>query len=178
MDTQPGMTPVAGYADGGVIGASRSNLGGSWAWCHVNAAGQRIRQEAGLLIPKGRVTTITNNYSEYVAMVRCMEALPKGWIGNLFTDSNITIGRLASGWATNGLPDLLVRRGQRALARLGGVNFHLLDGHPTREQLATGTGKRGHAVSEHNVWCDAECVRRMQQYMDQIARIAGPAVRG
>lgn len=159
---------VGVYADGGVIGSSRSAVGGAWAWCHVTAKNVAIRQESGLLFPTSAWPDITNNYSEYVAAVRAIEALPEGWIGHIYLDSRITIGRLASGWATNGLPDKLVARGVRAIGRLGGTFWHLLDGHPTKEQLRTRVGSRGNPVSLHNVWADEECTRIMRVYVEQL----------
>lgn len=156
---------VAVYCDGGVIGASRSRYGGSWAWCQVGHGGERGLRASGLILPTSTWPTITNNYTEFVAGVRALESLPAGWTGDFCTDSKITLGRLLHGYATEGLPDKLVERGLKAVARLGLLSPVLLDGHPTKPQLLAGTGKRGNRVSEHNVWCDTECSRIMAEYM-------------
>lgn len=153
------------YCDGGVMGANPSKLGGAWAWCHTNAKGVALREDSGLLLPTKTWPEITNNYAEYVAMLRCLEALPDDWIGHIFSDSQVTIGRFAEGWATVGIPDCLVNKTRECLSRLGGTFFHLLDGHPTQAQLRAGQGKRGNAVSIHNVWCDEQCTRIMQAYL-------------
>jgi hypothetical protein len=51
-----------------------------------------------------------------------------------------------------------VKRGEAAVARLGKIEVILLQGHPTKEDLANGLGKKRQLpVSEHNVWCDEAC---------------------
>lgn len=161
--------PIAGvYTDGGTIGGARSTVGGAWAWCHVTGRNIAVRHDSGLLIPTARWPDITNNFAEYVAVIHALEALPEGWIGHIYTDSQITLGRFASNWATNGLPDLLVKRGRAAVERLGGTFWHLLDGHPTKAQLRSKSGSRGNPVSFHNVWCDGECTRLMRAYVQKL----------
>ena len=164
---------VAVYADGGCFGSSRSTVGGVWAWCHVNAKGIALVEKSGLLLPTPAWPDITNNYAEYVAAVRALEALPLNAIVHVYLDSHITIGRLVNGWAHNGIPMQLRRRGERAMARLGGSFWHLLDGHPTEDELRTGTGKRGNPVSRHNVWCHNECNREKERYLAKLVEING-----
>lgn len=163
------MNPVALYADGGVIGSNPSKLGGTWAWCWVSASGERIRTGAGLVLPRTSLPLITNNVSEYVALVKGLESLPEGWSGTVYSDSQITLGRLFEQWRCTGLPAILVRQGAAAVARLDWANVKpvLLDGHPTRAQLLAGCGKRGNPVSAHNVWCDTACAvegRKLREF--------------
>lgn len=157
VDTQA----IAVYADGGVIGVNPSPIGGTWAWCHVNAAGERMATGSGIVAPRSSCPLITNNLTEMIALVRGLAALPDGWAGAVYSDSQITLGRLFAGWKMAGIPPVLVRQGAEALRRLDvpNVRYVLLDGHPTKAQLLVGRGKRGNLVSEHNVWCDRECGR-------------------
>lgn len=147
------------YADGGVIQVNPSPIGGTWAWCHVDAEGTRIQIASGVVIPRTSCPLITNNLTEYIAVVKALEALPEGWHGTVYSDSQVTIGRIFWGWKQSNLPPVLMRQADAAKAR---INFPLcravlLDGHPTKAQLLAGVGKRGNLVSEHNVWCDKRC---------------------
>jgi ribonuclease HI len=157
------------YADGGVIGASRSEIGGMYAWCHVDAADRRIAHDSGLVLPhEVDLPTVTNNLTEFIALLQAMEALPAGWRGTVHSDSWITLQRFFRGAKLNGIPQPLITR-LRALHQrfaMAQMPYVLLDGHPTREQLATGIGKRGNPVSQHNVWCDRACGKVGREYAD------------
>jgi ribonuclease HI len=160
---------VALYADGGCIARNPSPLGGTWAFCQVDAAGQRLGGWGGVL-PAPPGGTISNNLTEFVAAVLALESVPVGWTGTLYTDSNVTRGRLVDGWALNGLPQEWIKRGAAALQRHthhGHLTFRavLLQGHPTAADLRAGVGaKRGLPVSVHNCWCDHECQRQAARY--------------
>jgi hypothetical protein len=170
-------TIVAAYADGGVIQCNPSPIGGTWAACHVTADGARVWEASGV-IPAGSFP-ISNNYAEYVAALRALEALPPGWSGRLYSDSRITLGRLCGEWwegaihhtqaicySLNGLPADEIARGRSVLGRLGPFVGVLLQGHPTRADLARGVGaKRGFPVSIHNVWADDACNRTAHAYL-------------
>lgn len=159
------MTVVAAaYCDGGVAQASRSAIAGAWAWCWVDEYGVVVQEDSGLLIPTRSWPTITNNYAEYVAAVRALAGLPDKWHGTLYSDSGITLGRLLQGWRTEGLPEALVERGNVQVKRVSPFRAVLLQGHPTKEELATGLGKTGRPVSEHNVRCDQRCAALLHEY--------------
>lgn len=159
--------PVTVYADGGVITDpvtkqfNPSPIGGTWAWCHVDESGQRINGASGFLsvaeakVPKG----VTNNLTEIYALLLCLEALPADWVGTVCSDSKVSLGRLFGSFSLNELPGWLIERIGQVLRnhRMDQIRYVLLDGHPTRAQLDAGVGKRGHPVSEHNVWCDTAC---------------------
>jgi ribonuclease HI len=156
------------YADGGVIGVNPSRIGGTWAWRLVDAAG-RVKDQASGDFLCGDINgyrAVTNNFTEFLALVNGLKALPDGWGGLVCSDSAVTLGRLFSGWKMAGIPTWLVVAGSAALQRLGPVEHLLLDGHPTRAQLAAGAGKRGNPVSEHNRWCDEECRRIALSHKD------------
>lgn len=168
MTNAPDLTTVvAVYTDGGCITRNPSDVGVTWAYCFVNAAGERIASDSGVIsAPPGR--PLTNNQAEYAAAVRALEALPAGWSGPLYSDSQNTLGRLCWGWATRNLPPAWVARGQAALARLGPITPVLLQGHPTAADLRAGVGaKRGLPVSIHNCWADQECTRQATAYLQQ-----------
>lgn len=163
---------IAVYADGGVIGANPSPIGGTWAYCWVDTEGRRLYERSGVVVPVERacaepampfpacavgLPSVTNNLSEFVALARCLRSLPDGWSGDVYSDSQITLGRFFRGWRCEAIPDGWAEQIPRIIARLGSLRPHLLDGHPTKAQLASGVGKRGNPCSEHNVWCDEEC---------------------
>lgn len=151
---------VDAFSDGGVMGRNPSAEGGTWAWCHV-LDGREVRHGKGAVTPAeiglGRVT---NNFTELLAAVLCLEALPDGWAGTLFTDSFVTLVRVhprTKKVRFNGIPEGLVERAKLQKVRLGAYKVVLLGGHPSREELAAGCRKDGKRVSRWNVLCDERC---------------------
>jgi ribonuclease HI len=156
------LVPVALYTDGGVIKKNPSEWGGTYAWCGVNERGERVVVGSGLILAAG----MTNNIAEFVAAVSALEMMPDQWSGKLYSDSQITLGRLCWGWKLMGIPPEWATRGSAVLKRLGEIEPVLLQGHPTRADLAAGIGKkRNLPVSEHNVWADRECQRIAEEYL-------------
>ena len=183
--TGPYTAPISLYCDGGVIADLRlapepgklrpvynpSYIGGTWAWCAVDANGVLLGRNSGVIpaVFTYELDGVSNNLAEWQAAVRALEAMPQGVRIELCSDSEITIGRLFWNWSTaKGLPNTWVRRGLNAKRQLGGtVRPVLLEGHPTRAELRAGRGaKHGWPVSEHNVWCDKECSRLGAAYRD------------
>lgn len=164
---------VAIYTDGGVIKKNPSSIGGTWAWCAVNEEGSNLRSDEGVIdIATARtwgLEAVTNNLTELYALCKAMTSLPDGWSGTVYSDSQISLGRLFLGYKKwEGIPDELREWAQTSVARLGTVKPVLLDGHPTRAQLAAGIGKRGNPCSAHNVWCDEQCTRVGKQYLSTL----------
>lgn len=172
MTPTPILTPTAAlhiavYADGGVININPSPHGGTWACIFVDLAtgpapgGTIILTASGIVTPNDiGLPTVSNNLTELLACVEAMERLPDGWGGVIHTDSYVTLCRLANANPSfSGIPDHLRTRTWTARRRLGRFSVALLDGHPTRAQLAAGIGKRGNKVSAWNVACDKECGR-------------------
>jgi ribonuclease HI len=159
------------YVDGGVVGANPSAIGGTYAWCQVEN-GERVMLGMHFIsATDARVDAVSNNLTEMLAMIKGLESLPDDWIGTVYSDSKITLGRVFLGWKWSNIPMGVHRRFQAVRSRL--KNFEkfghvLLDGHPTKAQLAAGVGKRGHPVSEHNVWCDEACRRVGHQALDEL----------
>jgi ribonuclease HI len=161
------------FADGGCVQANPSPFGGTWAWAHVDAAGRRVDADSGLYVACGAAgctlprhwpePLVTNNQMELAALILGLEALPDGWSGTVYSDSQISLRLLFGGARLNELPASLIQRGSAVLQRLGRCEAIRLDGHPTRRQLATGVGKRGGPVSIQNVFCDAECTRQARE---------------
>jgi ribonuclease HI len=162
--------PVAVYADGGVIQKNPSPFGGTWAWVAVGPKGRRLAWGSGI-IQGSRKRAISNNHAEYRAVVEALEWLPFRWTGRVCSDSEVTLGRIFGRWREEKVPVDLIRRKQVALRRLGDIEPVLLQGHPTRKELSEGKGKRGYPVSEHNVWCDAECSRIGLEYLEYLGEM-------
>jgi ribonuclease HI len=155
---------VAVYADGGVIQKNPSSVGGTWAWCGVDADGNRVIERGGVVPSPGR--PITNNHTEQIAITLALEAMPDGWSGVVYSDSMIALGRVFKGWRTKNLPANVARRSAEAVARMGRIETVLLQGHPTKADLERGVGqKRGYPVSIHNVWCDRRCQEEARKYL-------------
>lgn len=153
-------TPVALYTDGGVIGQNPSAIGGTWAWCMVDAQGTLLRHASGWVNPVEMNTeAVTNNHTELMALVLGLEALPETFAGTIYSDSWVSLQRVFLAAKLNNVPQWLIDRLQaiQRSGRLATLRFQLLDGHPTRAQLDAGIGKRGNPVSKWNVWCDEQC---------------------
>lgn len=163
------MTPIANvaavYCDGGVIQVNPSPYGATWACVLVDSAGAVLHEAYGVI--DDGMPSYTNNLAEFAAVVQALELLPDGWRGTVYSDSAVTLGRFFAGWKMTGIPLWLIQRGAAARKRLDWqhVAHVLLDGHPTRAQLAAGIGKRGSPVSIHNVTCDALCGRVAREWL-------------
>lgn len=158
---------VALYCDGGVILKNPSNIGGTWAFCGVNAVGERIIEQSGVVPANGR--DISNNHTEQIAITKALEAMPDGWSGIVHSDSMIALGRVFKGWREKNLPRNISDRSRIAVQRLGKIETVLLQGHPTKADLAAGIGKkRNLPVSIHNVWCDKACGLEGKKYLENL----------
>lgn len=148
------------YCDGGVIRKNPSPYGGTWAWCRV-IGGVKVEHDSGTVSPtEVGLPAVTNNLTELLAVVKAMASLPDGWDGTLYTDSLVTLRRVAVPRGRfAGIPDDL--RGQVVAhrKRLPRMRLTLVTGHPTKTELAKGVSEKGRPVSQWNVWCDAECQR-------------------
>ncbi len=160
---------VAVYADGGVILSNPSAIGGTWATCHVDASGARIWEASGVILPADvGMPFVSNNQSEFYALLMGLEAVPDGWSGRACSDSSITLARFFRMGKLNGIPFDWRARLSNVLGRLGRVESVLLDGHPTRAQLAAGIGRNGHPVSAHNCWCDRRCTEEARRHVAEV----------
>ncbi len=158
------------YADGGVIGRNPSKLGGTWAF-RVLDNRKVVDEQVGTITPEAaKMPAITNNLTEMLAVVRGLASLPEDWVGTVFSDSQITLGRIFEGWKWTGIPLWLHHEYQAARKRLihwDYIKYVRLDGHPTVAQLVEGKGKRGGPVSEMNVWCDKACGYAAKAFLDE-----------
>lgn len=159
------------FADGGVILKNPSPYGGTYAWCWVDEADEVVAQGSGIVLPgeRGLGDRITNNQTEYLAVAMAMKGLPDDWSGTVLSDSHCTLLRIFEGARCQNIPLAWVQHMQRIAARMGRVDYVLLAGHPTREQMEEGYRYRAGGklpVSPFNVWCDLECGRRALEWKD------------
>lgn len=158
------------FCDGGVIRKNPSTIGGTWAF-RLLEDGEVIREHAAIVIPAHIcLDTVSNNLAEMLALINGMEELPRYWKGTIYSDSMVTLGRAFQGWKWNGIPDAIRERFRLARLRLvywgtEEISYVLLAGHPTRAQLAAGTGHSGLPVNIHNVWCDKACNMLSEQFL-------------
>ena len=159
------------YVDGGVILRNPSPIGGTWACCYVENDAI-VWSRSGVLTPdQACVKEVTNNQSEMYAMLMGLLALPKEYQGKVFSDSMITIGRVSMGWKWKNIPDWghdLYYQARQHIPGFNEIKFKHLDGHPTKDQLQAGFGKRGNPVSKWNVWCDERCTYEGKEYMKRM----------
>lgn len=166
------MSIIALYADGGVIGSNPSAIGGTYAYYLIHDDGREIGQ-AQVVTPAAMGSPVTNNQTEMLALLTGLKQLPVDFNGTIYSDSQVTLGRVFMGWKWKNVPSWMHRRYQEQRARFENwddIKFVLLDGHPTKKQLEAGIGKRGHPVSKHNVWCDHECTRAGVAFLETINR--------
>jgi ribonuclease HI len=163
----------ATYCDGGALKKNPSPLGGTWCYCHVDAAGNQLGAASGVVTPADvGLPAVTNNFTELLAAVLALESLPEGWAGTLYTDSNVTRCRLTGAKPRfNGIPLNLANRTLAVRRRLGDFRVVLLGGHPTKADLAAGRRKDGLPVSAWNVFCDERCGREARDFL--LAQKAG-----
>lgn len=149
------------FADGGVIEKNPSRMGGTWAWIQVGEDDNQVACGYGVITPaEARMETVSNNLTELLALLYGLERLPVEFRGIVASDSQVSLGRLFMGWQWKNIPPWMHEKYQDARKRLpfwNDIQYVLLDGHPTRAQLAAGVGKRGHPVSRWNVLCDKLC---------------------
>lgn len=160
------------FADGGVIGNNPSKIGGTYA-CSLLKDGRVLWQHSGVIVPSGSLTEITNNLSELIAVLEGLYVLPNDWVGIIYSDSKITLGRVFCDWGMTGVPDkerFELVSAKKRLYNWSKIRYCLVDGHPTKKQLQIGVGKRGGPVHEQNVWCDKECGRLAKIVQKEISK--------
>ncbi len=163
------------YADGGVIGKNPSTIGGTWAFRILNECGTPICERSGAITPaECYLPAVTNNLTEMLAVVSGLRIFPSNWRGVIYSDSQITLGRLFGSWKWTGIPPWLHKQFAAEARRLvywTQIKYILLQGHPTAAELEAGVGHTGRPVSEHNQWCDRECGRIAKQYKERAHEI-------
>jgi hypothetical protein len=138
----------------------------------VSADGTRTRHAYGYVTPAELdAPAVTNNHTELLALVLGLEALPVGWAGTVYSDSWVSLQRVFLAAKLANVPPWLVERLQtlQKSGALKQMTYTLLDGHPTRAELAAGIGKRGHMVSIHNVFVDDLCQRIAKERQSSLA---------
>src|SRR5688500_18958595 len=97
------MTIVALYVDGGVIVTNPSIIGGTYAW--------RVVYYEGAPLGRGAVVTtsqmgglVTNNQTEMLALLEGLKRLPDHFNGTIYSDSQVTLGRIFMGWKWKNIP--------------------------------------------------------------------------
>jgi ribonuclease HI len=163
------------FADGGCILANPSAYGGTWAYVHVDLAGDRkLDGRCGVITSSSFGAPVTNNAMELYAVLRALEGLPDGWTGIVATDSQCTLQR----WTGTrrdfkGIPWEWSDRMTAVLARLGELTWWQLAGHPTLADLMRGHKVKlgpdggeipGLPVSKWQTLCDKQCRRLAYQY--------------
>lgn len=156
------------YCDGGLLAMNR--LGGVWSWCGVNITGHRVYSQRGTVLQIQPHRPVTNNHTEQIAIIKALEALPKGWSGTVYSDSNVALGRIFDKFGTKNLPTNIIQRSIDAVERLGKLKGSLLQGHPTENDLIRGIGERRNLpVSIHNHFVDISCELEKKEYFDKKA---------
>ena len=166
------MAIISAYCDGGVIGRNPSSIGGTWAYVFVDENDQKVAGssnrvlvgDAPWLMPR-----ITNNFTELLGALKAMEALPDGWDGTIYTDSQVTYRRIIRGSSFAGIPSCMeemVRHHRKRLSH----RVVLISGHPSEKDLRLGVTKKGRMCSKWNVACDRQCTQLVNVYRKEMRR--------
>lgn len=155
------------FCDGGVISRNPSSIGGTWAVVLVGPDGAEVDRRRNVITPQeAGVIAVSNNYTELLAACMGLSLVPDGWAGALYTDSNVTRCRLLGVHPRMaGIPAALEEFMWAQRRRLGPFTVTLLGGHPTKDDLFRGVGKRGLPVSRWNVLCDKLCSAAARAYL-------------
>ncbi|MDR3572831.1 MAG: hypothetical protein P4L50_03135 [Anaerolineaceae bacterium] len=153
------------FCDGGVVGKNPSEIGGTWAF-RLLTDGIVTCEKSGHITPEdAQMPVVTNNLTEMIALIKGLQNTPTDWIGTVCSDSQVTLGRVFQGWKWNGIPLWMHKQFQQIVkehTNWDKIDYVRLDGHPTKEQLKSGIGKRGGPVSIHNQWCDKACGKQAE----------------
>lgn len=158
------------YCDGGVILKNPSFYGGTYGWVLVDPKGERVECGSGIVLPsRVGMVTITNNFTELYAALSALDHVLKtypAFKGSIWTDSKITYFRLTRSYAFEGIPKNMKDK-CLSLRRNGRWKPMHLGGHPSKKSLECGRDERGLIVSCHNVWCDEECQRLANLFIEK-----------
>lgn len=186
------------FCDGGQLSPNPSRVGGSWAWGGVEGVDTKTVEvfypfeqtvstrpgypggvsgsqplligRSGYYLPTPAVPLITNNYAEFCAILRALEALPDGWSGRVASDSRVALSWVFECVSERFLPRPLIQRAGKARGRLGELEPMNLSGHPSVEDINRGLSrKRGLPVSQHQDWCDKACTSQKLVYRELVA---------
>ena len=169
------------YVDGGIIGTNPSMIGGTWA-CRLMSDAGFCHDFSGVVQPhqiSNKFEPVTNNQTEMMAFLEGLRKLPEQFKGTIYSDSAVTLGRAFNGWKWKNIPTwmhVVYQEQRKRLIYWDEIKYVLLDGHPTKVQLAAGIGKRGHPVSVHNVWCDKAWRQAGEAFMEHVGRNIPTAV--
>lgn len=160
------------YADGGVIKKNPSPIGGTWAWVLVEND-KILDRGCGIFVPEQNGLFVTNNQTELEAIIRGLGSLYDDELAKVFSDSEVTLGRVFRGSTFNNIPKEMKKRldfEKKRLKRFSEFPYELLHGHPTKKQLENGFGKNGHPTSKWNVLCDEMCRQVGEEYYKEFMK--------
>lgn len=162
---------AATYCDGGVMESNPSWIGGTWAYCQVDASDRLIEITSGIILPSYPDQVITNNQTEYYAALMALDSLPDGWSGEFCSDSTTTLRRMGLYPGVDrmsGLPQEWIKRMHANLLRLGKLTGINCPGHPTKGELDAGRTKDGRRASGWLVLCDSFCTSLHRQFVGRV----------
>lgn len=158
------------FTDGGVIGSNPSAIGGTVAFCMQFSGAGQLKYARAFSAKQLKVDEVTNNQTELYAVILGLGYLFEEEIACIYSDSEITLGRLFKGYAMKNIPEFMVNKLSKERKRL--INWHrfqsiLLKGHPTWMELNNGISKTGRPVHSLNKWCDEQCSKKAHEYLQR-----------
>jgi ribonuclease HI len=139
------------YTDGYTIGYNPSRIGGTWAFVLVER-GRVVEQVTGVVVPDDVDTRgVTNNQVELLAVLKGLEfAREQGYkIGTVYSDSQITLGRVFQNWSLKNIPTWMVEMLRRVKPSPWTVR---------------GEWVKGHNGNKYNELCDHLCEEQASIY--------------
>lgn len=148
------------YADGGVIDKNPSPIVGTWAWVLADSRDKLRAQGSGIIIPSEislDAVTVTNNQTELLSILQGLGMVNyKGWkLRYIYSDSQVTLGRVFKGHALNNIPPWMVELKRDLLPVLKG---------------AKGIWVRGHNGNKWNEYVDAAARTAGERLIQDLGR--------
>ena len=109
------------YCDGGVIGHNPSSIGGTYAFRLLNKAEVVIREYSSVVLPLeiGIGPTVSNNQTEMLALLYALRSVSYQFAGTVYSDSQVTLGRVFMGWKWTNIPPWMHRDLSRPIGAPG-----------------------------------------------------------
>lgn len=111
--------------------------------------------------------TVENNITETIAILLALETLPLGWTGTLYGDNLNSIRRAREPRKIKKVVPSFIREAMVAACDKVAVQYVLLGGHPTKQELIDGRRKDGAMVSKWNVMADKLCCIAAENHIRQ-----------
>lgn len=155
------------FTDAGLLSANPSSIGGVYAFVVVDDDDNITMEKTGIIDAcLGYEGVVTSNLAELYCLCYGIMQIPAGSHAGIYSDSEVSIGRVFQAQRRAGVPMWLSQLTDNARLRLANLKkfeYSLVGGHPNRKELELGKtiarkGRMGGLMVSHwNVYCDNLC---------------------